>query len=105
TPIRNPVMRQAELFENLCAGLKLDDPTPLTDGLSSRPDCHESVLAEWKSVLGVTMDLEEEPAIAAPVDQCSDWWPFQRHSTKHERTSAVDKVLPILGALLPHELD
>jgi hypothetical protein len=105
TTIGNPVVGKAELFENLRAGLKLDDPTSLAHGLSRRPDCHESVLAEWKSILGVTVDLEEKPAIATTLDQGSSRWSFQRHSTEHERTSAVDEVLPILGALLPHELD
>jgi hypothetical protein len=77
----------------------------LAHGLSRRPDRHESVLAERKSIVGVTVDLEEEPAVAAPVDQGTCRRPFQRHSTEHERASAVDEVLPILSALLPHELD
>ena len=53
----------------------------------------------------MTVDLEEEPAVAAPVDQGSSRGPFQRHSTEHERASAVDEFLAIFGSLLTHELD
>jgi hypothetical protein len=105
TTVRDTVVRQAEFFKNLRTGLKLDYPTPLAHGLSSSPDGDEPVLAERESVLGVTVDLEEEPAVAAPVDHRANWWPLQRHSTEHERTSAVDEVLSILGALLSDELD
>ena len=76
TTIGNSVVGKAELFENLRAGLKFDNPTSLAHGLSRRPDRHESVLTERKPVLGVTVDLEEEPAVAAPMDQSASRWPF-----------------------------
>jgi hypothetical protein len=52
----------------LSTGLELDDATLLPHCLRCGPDDHQSILAERETVVGMTLDLKRELAVATAMD-------------------------------------
>lgn len=96
---------QAEKGEHLRGAFEATGPALLPQGQGCAPYGNEPVLAERQTKIRMRDDVEEEFAVASPMDELAGRRPAQRKPAQDDRARIESKLLFSASALLASETD